>query len=464
VVETLPLAPGVPAARPLPGSSWDVSFDARLAPGGVVQAAFGYGSGPIDLRRSAHVEATSTELEIGPQRIPVEASRATTLTFRLLRGRAHVGALIISRAGDRGALLLHRVAELHARIPLGQFPIGADRADRVHYRTTYWTSGFWPGALWQAATLGGDPLGGWALSATLAHFGQERSDTHDVGFMYSESSLAAWNAVCSPRRTASAGVCAALRRSVLSAADELVALADSNRAAGTIPTTSGGTQANTIVDSMMNIAILPWASRVTGNPVYAAVAARHAHRVASLLVRGDGSTIQSVNFDRATGQVLFFSTHQGISESSTWSRGQGWAVYGFAQAAADLHDAALLRMALRTAGYVASHLPEGGVSRWDYDAPPGAPLDVSAGAITAAGLMHLSAACRTIPHVCVDQIRWVTLARRMLAATLRHASAQPPLGFLGQQALNEHGRGCWCNGGELIFGVTYALEAEHLLR
>jgi hypothetical protein len=61
-----------------------------------------------------------------------------------------------------------------------------------------------------------------------------------------------------------------------------------------------------------------------------------------------------------------------------------------------------------------------------------------------------------------DAGRWIALGRRMLAAALVHASVRPPLGLLDSQILNEHGRGCWCNGGELIFGVTYALEGMRL--
>jgi hypothetical protein len=241
-----------------------------------------------------------------------------------------------------------------------------------------------------------------------------------------------------------------------------VALAASNRRAGTIPVSS--TSGDTIVDSMMNVAaILPWASRVTGNPTYSRVALRHARVVASLLVRRDGSTAQVVTFDRA-GRVLSISTHQGLSDSSTWSRGQAWAVYGFAQAAVELHDVGLLRVALRTAAYVAGHLSAGGIPRWDYDAPAADPVDVSAGVITAAGLAHLARACRAFPGECVRPGQWVALGRRMLRAALRRASMQPPLGLLGSEVLNEHGRGCWCNGGELIFGLAYALEAENLLR
>ena len=382
-------------------------------------------------------------------------SRAGTLTV------AGVENLIIS--STPGALLLHRLAELHARLRRGQFPIGADVHDHLHLSSTYWTSGFWPGALWQAAALG--PAGGmferWALAATLAHFGHERDDTHDVGFMYGQSSLAAWRVLCphSPRPS----ICTRLRRSALEAARELMALGASNRRAGTIPTNSVSPQADTIVDSMMNIAILPWASRVTGDPAYVRLASRHAHRVAELLVRRDGSTIQAVNFDRRSGRVVSFATHQGISKNSTWSRGQGWALYGFAQAAADLRDRGLLRVAERIANYVDHHLPAGGVPRWDYDAPAGAPVDVSAGVITAAGLEHLVQACRQLGGPCPASKRWASLSHRMLAAALGFVSDRPPLGLLRSQILNEHGHGCWCNGGELSFGLTYGLEALRLV-
>ena len=381
-----------------------------------------------------------------------------------LPGPAVVRALIITSARDRGSLLLHRLAELHARLKPGQFPEGADVHDRLYIDSRGWTSGFWPGALWQAAAglhgTGAALFRRWALEATLRHLGHEHADTHDVGFMYGESSLAAWRALCQRKAAGGHGrLCARLRRSVLAAADELLALARSNPRGGTIPTSSKGPVADTIVDSTMNISILPWATRLSGNKAYARLAARHAHRVATLLVRPDGSTTQAVNFERSSGRVISFATHQGISARSTWARGQAWAVYGFAQAAMELRDRGLLRVSLRAARYVRRHLPAGGVPGWDYDAPGGAPVDVSAGVITAGGLVHLVSACRALSGVCGDGVPWQALARKMLDASLVHARDKPPLGLLADQVLNEHGHGCWCNRGELIFGLDYAIEA-----
>ena len=138
-------------------------------------------------------------------------------------------------------------------------------------------------------------------------------------------------------------------------------------------------------------------------------------------------------------------------------------MYGFAVDALELRSRSLLRVGERLAAYVATHLPPGGVPRWDYDAPAGAPLDVSAGVITSAGLFHLATACHAMRGVCRQTpASWRALGRRMLSAALAHVSSRPPLGFLGSQELNQHAQGCWCNGAELTFGLSYALEAVRL--
>ena len=319
----------------LPAGGGVVSFDvARSRPQAALDVSVGPRTlvinGTLPLR--AHIEIADGHVAVNGRTLATGWPAGGALALRQVRWSSRVSALIISPASEPAALLLHRLAELHARLAPGQFPIGATVKDVLHNSATYWTSGFWPGALWQAAAL--EPAGGmfarWALAATLAHLGHERDDTHDVGFMYEQSSLAAYMALClkGPKRVA---LCSRLRRSVIAASNELLALAATNSRAGTIPTNSYGPDADSIVDSMMNIAILPWATRLTGNPRYARVAARHAGRIAALLVRRDGSTIQAVNFDRATGRVVSFATHQGISARSTWSRGEGWALYGFAR-------------------------------------------------------------------------------------------------------------------------------------
>jgi hypothetical protein len=411
-----------------------------------------------------------------PAQVPIAAAR---WAVSYDRGGRHVelvgsGPLVIGGGGtathviasartDPLGLLLQRLAELHARVRVDQWPSYASRKDVLNLNFG-WTNGFYEGALWQAAALA--PEGGmfarWALASTIAHLGHETAPTHDVGFMYGESSLAAWEADCQGRPLISASTCGRLRASVLAAAGELVTLARSNPVAGTIPTDPTSPVAETIVDSMMNILILPWATQQTGEPVYAQLARHQANVIAKLLVRSDGSTYQAVHFDRTTGKVVFIGTHQGLSDSSTWARGEGWALYGFAELADELHGANYLRVALHLARFVAAHLPASGVPLWDYDAPATAPVDVSAGVITAAGLLHLADSCALLRGVCRDGARWSALAQRMLAGAFTHLSVRPPLGYLGDQVTDERTRGCPCNGVELIYGLTYALEALHL--
>ncbi len=322
---------------------------------------------------------------------------------------------------DRAALLLHRLAALHALTPDGRYPLGqgTDGALRV---SDGWTTGFWPGSLWQAADLTpqSDLFARWALAATLGHLGRERQDTHDLGFIYGSSSVAGYRRLCRPRVGAQSGTCRRLKASGLAAARTLLELANSNAAAGMIPTRakspctgcSSLEEADTLVDSMMNVSLLLWAARITKEPEYRQAAARHAANVARLLVRDDGSTIQSVHVRRSDGTVLFTHTHQGYSDTSTWARGQAWAVYGFAETAAGLRDPGLLAVAERTADYVQRRLPASGVPLYDYDAPAGAPVDTSAGVITAAGLLQLAKACTQLPRTCRQQRAWAPLGRR----------------------------------------------------
>ena len=362
-------------------------------------------------------------------------------------------------------LLLHRLTVLQREVPTRGAYVGADARGALHHRRTYWTSGFLAGSLWQAASLRGNrgPFAGWALGRTTANLGRERADTHDLGFMYEPSSVTAYTRLCRPDRKTRR--CLVLRRSGLRAARSLVALAASNEAAGTLPTSRRRptpAEPDTVIESLMNLPLLYWAGRQTSDPRFRRAAARHVTRVRRELVRPDGSTVQSVHFDRASGRVLRRHTHQGRSASSTWSRGQGWAVYGLATSAQALGDPEILTIAERSAGWVGAHLPRSGVPRWDYSASPGSATDVSAGAITAAGLYRLAALCKR--RTCSQPRRWRPLADRMLTAVLRRVSRRAPLGYLGGSA-GTYGRGSrWDDDAELVYALYYTLEALNLRR
>jgi unsaturated chondroitin disaccharide hydrolase len=394
-----------------------------------------------------------------------------SVRIRVTAGSAQATALIGTRREDRRAALLHRLAELHARTPLGRFPVGIGTSDSLLRFTRDWTDGFWPGSLWLAADLTGPaaPFADWARVSTDRHRGREGDAIHDQGFRYLTSSAAAHDRLCRTARQRSSGACKRLRESAVKAANTLLALAADNEAVGTIPTVSregvcrrcaSPDESETIIDSLMNLGLLAWTYRERRDPRYREVALRHARRVEELLVRPDGGTAQSVIASRIDGHVVSVGTRQGYSDTSTWARGQGWALYGLADLGARLRDRASLATAERVAEYVDDRLPGSGIPLYDYDAPAPAPIDTSAGVITAAGALRLAAACESLARACEESpARWRSLGLKMLRGSLARVRRLPPIGMLGEQVYSLGGGATWDDEGEYAFGLHYAFDA-----
>ncbi|HEX8743445.1 MAG TPA: hypothetical protein VF712_09940 [Thermoleophilaceae bacterium] len=494
----LRLAAPASVRRELPRQPWSLSLDLRPAPESTVLVELGSsrlrldtdaggavtlrlpGSEPVVLPESSwrsggwrHIElAGGSEplLAIDGQDFTPPLELGDELRLRVAEGSAQATALVATRRDDRRAALLHRLAELHARTPAGRFPVGIGDVDSLLRFTRDWTDGFWPGMLWLAADLTGPhaPFAGWARVATDRHRGREREAIHDQGFRYLLSSAAAHDRECGGRARGSSA-CKRLRRSAVTAANTLVELAAGNEAVGTIPTYEAGgpcrrcasaEESETIVDSMMNLGLLGWAWRERGDARYRELALRHARALEPLLVRADGSTAQSVVASRVDGHVVSVGTRQGYSDASTWARGQGWAVYGYADTAARFRDRALVAVAERAAAYVSARLPAAGIPPYDYDAPAPAPTDTSAGTITAAGALRLAQACETLRGACESSpARWRALGERMLRASLGRVHRGPPIGMLGDQVYSLGGSAAWDDRGEYAFGLHYAFDA-----
>ncbi len=153
-------------------------------------------------------------------------------------------------------------------------------------------------------------------------------------------------------------------------------------------------QCPVIVDNMMNLELLFWASEQTGDPIYRDIAVQHALTTLENQYRTNGSAAHVVDYDTLTGEVRQWDTHQGYSAESSWARGQAWGLYGFTMTYRLTKDERFLRHAEKIAGFLLNHpnLPEDGVPYWDFDAPgiPDVPRDASAGAIMASALYDLS--------------------------------------------------------------------------
>mgnify|MGYP002695300080 FL=1 len=157
----------------------------------------------------------------------------------------------------------------------------------------------------------------------------------------------------------------------------------------------------------MNLELLYFASKVTGDTIFAHVANTHAETTARNQFREDYSNYHVVNYDEETGRVLHRATCQGFSDNSTWARGQAWAIYGYTMAYRETKRKDFLDMAVRTADFWLNHpnLPEDGVPYWDFNAGQEGyvpdwdycpeqfkvvPRDASAGAIAASAFLELA--------------------------------------------------------------------------
>jgi unsaturated chondroitin disaccharide hydrolase len=158
---------------------------------------------------------------------------------------------------------------------------------------------------------------------------------------------------------------------------------------------SSAGESSIFIDVMMNVGIVFYAARETGDRRLRDIALRHCLTSRRFLVRGDGSTAHEGMFDTATGEFLRQTTQQGYRGDSCWSRGLAWALYGFSASYEYSRDPRFLETAESCADYFITHSNGDGIPPWDFNAPPESRklLDTSAAAIAASGLLRL---CRLL--------------------------------------------------------------------
>jgi hypothetical protein len=247
-----------------------------------------------------------------------------------------------------------------------------------------WTSGFFPGSLWYLYEQTADPnFKKWAQQWTAGIASQRFvTNTDDLGFMFNNSFGNGY------RLTGDS----TYRSVLLQAAHSLTNLF--NAIVGCI---GDGVQVappqfEVIIDNMMNTELLYHATDINGDTNLSIKAFSHAERTMTNQIRADNSTFQLVDYNTTNGALLYQGTRAGYSATSTWARGQAWAIYGFTMAYRETGYAPFLDAAKRVASYYLTNVPADYVPYWDFDAPdiPNAPRDSSAAAITLSALVQLS--------------------------------------------------------------------------
>lgn len=246
----------------------------------------------------------------------------------------------------------------------------------------WWTNGFWPALMWQLYAATGEEAfmedARRVQKRLLAQLEVFLKLNHDVGFVYLLSMGA--DAKLTGNEEA--------RVHTLHAAN---ILAGRFNPAGFIRAWNGEDRTGwAIVDCMMNLPLLYWAHRETGDPRFTAIAKVHADTSIRHFVREDGSCNHIIVFDPDTGEVLDAPGGQGYAKGSSWSRGQSWALYGFVLSFMATGEARYLETARRVADYFLANIRPDGLTDCDFVQPEGKEvIDNIAGAVAACGYLEL---------------------------------------------------------------------------
>ena len=263
-------------------------------------------------------------------------------------------------------------------------PNGSKEWKFVGYKD--WTSGFWPGELWFLYEATKDKK--WEKEADkfsrfLTPLSTSKAGDHDLGFQVFNSFGNGY------RLTKNAEY----KQIILRTADTLATLF--NPKVGTIqswPHNKMGGH-NTIIDNMMNLELLFWASKNGGSKKLYDIAVKHAETTMANHFRSDNTSYHVIIYDYETGKKIKGRTAQGYSDDSMWARGQAWAIYGFTMTYRETKDAKFLDFAHKVARvYLDKLTTEDLVPYWDFNAPniPNEPRDASAAAIVSSALLELS--------------------------------------------------------------------------
>ncbi len=258
------------------------------------------------------------------------------------------------------------------------------------YRTIendYWTTGFWTGEIWLAYEFTGDErlkkAGKIQIDSFLNRIDRKiEVDHHDMGFLYSPSCVAGYKLIGSEKG----------REAAIKAADQLIGrfhpVGEFIQAWGPM---NAPENYRLIIDCLLNLPLLYWASEETGDNKYRDIAEKHIHTAIGNVIREDYSTWHTFFFDMETGAPDHGATCQGYRDGSAWARGQAWGIYGSALAYKYTKREKYIEIFKKVTQYFLDHLPKDMIPFWDLEFTDGddQPRDSSSASIAACGMLEM---------------------------------------------------------------------------
>ena len=282
---------------------------------------------------------------------------------------------IVSLSGEQCRIMETFVTE-------DSFPRSFENGDFISSEAWWWCSGFYPGVCWYTYLLGKDPeIRDLALRQTAKLQDVEKlCRDHDLGFQVMCSSGFAY------KETGDSLYLKTIREAAAKLA------ARYSPVTGVIKSWNGSDGLyRVIIDNMMNLELLTWASRLFDVPEWKDIALSHARNTLKNHFREDASSYHVVVYDEENGGVLKRITAQGYADESAWARGQAWGLYGFTMMYRETGEQEFLDQANKIAAFLLPLLKKQPVPVWDFNAP--APddrqVDASAAAIMASAFLEL---------------------------------------------------------------------------
>ena len=314
-----------------------------------------------------------------------------TLSASAQKGKSKDSGVMKKMIQDNFVFAAKQYQYLEKATPLDSMPRTFEKDKNKNTDVYWWCSGFYPGTLLYIYEYTKDPLVLAEAKKKLAILEKVQyfTENHDLGFMMYCSFGNAYRILKKDE----------YKKVILQSSKSLATRYHPEaKVIQSWDANSGGLKGKgyngtVIIDNMMNLEMLEWSSQNSTDKNFATIAENHADATLKNHFRPDYSSYHVVDYDMKTGEVLHKITAQGYSDSSAWSRGQGWALYGYTMMYRFTKNPAYLKQAQGIAKFILDNpnLPADKVPYWDFDAPgkPNILRDASAAAVYASALLEL---------------------------------------------------------------------------